>query len=129
MTIIMSYPATTIQFGSNPNQNLSFQTSLVDASSHVDNTDPDPVLMITSTNNNSGENHSYSVDKIYDRYTMCTSTDYYHTIMTIFSKTLILDQLFRLPSLKGSVTCSAVCFMGRTSKTKSQILHSARCER
>ena len=63
MTIIMSYPATTIQFGSNPNQNLSFQTSLVDASSYVDNTDPDPVLMITSTNNKSGENHSYSVDK------------------------------------------------------------------
>lgn len=55
----MSYPATPIQFGSNPNKNLSFQTSLVDASSHVDNTDPDPVLMITSTNNNSGENHSY----------------------------------------------------------------------
>ena len=59
----MSYPATTIQFGLSPNQNLSFQMSHVDASSHVDNTDPDPVLMITSTNNNSGENLSYPVDK------------------------------------------------------------------
>ena len=63
MTIIISYPATTIQFGSNPNRNLSLQTSLVDPSSHVDNADPDPVLMITSKNNNSSENLSHSVHK------------------------------------------------------------------